>query len=79
MDDDIEFKNLDITQLVKNFMIREAFSIFDEDKSGDIDNKEFKNLVNTLGWGISETKMIELMKEIDKDGSGAIDYEEFSN
>ena len=43
MDDDIEFKNLDITQLVKNFMIREAFSIFDEDKSGDIDHKEFKN------------------------------------
>jgi len=78
MDDDIEFKNLDITQLVKNFMIREAFSIFDEDKSGDIDHKEFKNLINTLGWGISETKMIELMKEIDKDGSGTIDYEEFS-
>lgn len=77
IDDDIEFKNLDVTQLVKNYMIREAFSIFDEDRSGDIDNKEFKNLINTLGWGISDAKILELMKEVDKDGSGTIDFEEF--
>jgi Ca2+-binding EF-hand superfamily protein len=78
MDDDIEFKNLDITQLIKNYMIREAFSIFDEDRSGDIDKKEFKNLINTLGWGISDSKISELMKEVDKDGSGTIDFEEFA-
>jgi Ca2+-binding EF-hand superfamily protein len=78
MDDDIEFKNLDITQLVKNYMIREAFSIFDEDRSGDIDKKEFKNLINTLGWGISDSRISELMKEVDKDGSGTIDFEEFA-
>ena len=77
-DDDIEFKNLDITQLVKNYMIKEAFSIFDEDGSGDIDKSEFRKLVQTLGWGIPDSKISELMKEVDKDGSGTVDFEEFS-
>jgi Ca2+-binding EF-hand superfamily protein len=78
LDNDVEFKNLDVSPLIKNYMIREAFNMFDENESGDIDRKEFKKLILTLGLEINDKKIYELMREIDKDGSGTIDIEEFA-
>lgn len=76
--DDLEFKNIDINPLIKDFMIREAFYMFDVDHSGDIDKKEFTKLLTTLGLELNDKRILELMKEMDKDGSGTIDFEEFS-
>lgn len=78
LNDDLEFKEVDVTLLIKNYMIKEAFNMFDENKSGDIDRREFKKLMLTLGLEIDDKKINELMREIDKDGSGSIDLEEFT-
>lgn len=75
---DIQFKKLDTSSLMKNAMIKEAFHMFDTNNSGDIDKKEFKKLIITLGLEISDKKILELMKTIDKDHSGSIDLAEFT-
>lgn len=75
--DDIEFKDLDINPLIKDYMIREAFDMFDEDHSGEIDKREFSKLIMSLGLELNEKRINELMKEMDKDGSGTIDFDEF--
>ena len=66
------FNELDLNPLFKEFMIKEAFNMFDEDRSGEIDKREFFKMVQTLGLEINEKKVNELM---DKEGS--INYNEF--
>ena len=78
LNDDLEFKEVDLPVLMKNYMIKEAFKMFDENDSGDIDRKEFKKLILTLGLEMDDKKINDLMREIDKDGSGSIDLEEFT-
>ena len=78
LNEDTEFKDLDINPLIKDFMIREAFNMFDEDHSGEIDKREFSKLITSLGLELNEKRINELMKEMDKDGSGTIDFDEFS-
>ena len=75
--EEYSFGELDLNPLFKEYMIREAFNMFDEDGSGDIDKKEFSKLVQTLGLQLNKKKINELIEEIDKDGSGTIDYDEF--
>lgn len=78
LNEDVEFKDIDINPLIKDFMIREAFNMFDEDHSGEIDKREFSKLITSLGLELNEKRINELMKEMDKDGSGTIDFDEFS-
>lgn len=78
LNDDKEFLEVDLNPLIKNYMIKEAFKMFDENDSGDIDKKEFKKLILTLGLEMDDKKINEMMREIDKDGSGTIDIEEFT-
>lgn len=78
LNEDVEFKDIDINPLIKDFMIREAFNMFDEDHSGEIDKREFAKLITSLGLELNEKRINELMKEMDKDGSGTIDFDEFS-
>ena len=79
LNEDVEFKDIDINPLIKDFMIREAFNMFDEDHSGEIDKREFSKLITSLGLELNEKRINELMKEMDKDGSGTIDFDEFSS
>ena len=79
LNEDMDFKDLDINPLIRDFMIREAFNMFDEDHSGEIDKREFSKLITSLGLELNEKRINELMKEMDKDGSGTIDFEEFSS
>ena len=39
--EEYDFGELDVNPLIRDFMIREAFNMFDEDHSGDIDKREF--------------------------------------
>lgn len=78
LNNDIKFKKLDTTTLMKNRMIKEAFLMFDTNESGDIDKYEFKNLIVTLGLEINDKKILDIMRVIDKDHSGSIDLTEFT-
>ena len=57
--------------------MKEAFNLFDKDKSGFIDAKELKSVMNTLGEKLSDEEISAMIKAADLDGNGTIEYEEF--
>ena len=59
--------------------IREAFNLFDTDGSGTIDPKELKAAMKSLGFEAKNATIFQMITDIDKDGSGNIDFDEFLN
>lgn len=57
--------------------IREAFNLFDTDGSGTIDPKELKSAMQSLGFEAKNQIIYQMVADIDKDGSGNIDFDEF--
>lgn len=67
--------------------IREAFDLFDTDGSGElqegitnigsIDAKELKVAMRALGFEPKKEEIKKMISDIDKDGSGTIDFQEF--
>ena len=62
--------------------VKQVFDKLDEDKSGTIDVHEIKKLLVMLsddeGASITDTMVEEVMKEVDKDNDGSIDFAEFT-
>jgi calmodulin len=56
---------------------REIFDLVDEDKGGSISREELKKLMITLRLKPTEEELDAMMKEVDSDGSGDIDFDEF--
>merc|ERR1711872_560340 len=56
---------------------REAFRILDKEGKGTIDAQVLKEILLALDETMSEADVDEMVDEIDEDGSGAVDYEEF--
>ncbi|XP_016515545.2 putative calcium-binding protein CML13 isoform X1 [Nicotiana tabacum] len=69
-------RNQGLTQQ-KRQEIREAFELFDTDNSGTIDAKELNVAMRALGFEATEEEINRMIAEVDKDGSGAIDFDEF--
>ena len=57
--------------------LKDAFAVFDTDGSGLISRSELKGLLNNLGQVVSDEELDAMMGEVDKDGNGEIDFEEF--
>lgn len=57
--------------------IREAFNLFDTDGNGTIDPKELKEAMQTLGFEAKNQTIYQMISDIDKDGTGDINFEEF--
>jgi len=57
--------------------LKEAFSIFDKNGDGGISNDELRIFLETLGQKPSDKDIAMLMKEVDEDGNGEIDFDEF--
>ena len=53
--------------------------MFDKDGSGTISSSELKKLCQELGLKVTDSEVTNLVRLMDKDGSGAIDFEEFAN
>ena len=62
-------------QTIKEF--KEAFEMFDADQSGTIDTQELGTVLKQLGQNISQAEIEEMIKEVDEDGSGEIEFDEF--
>ncbi len=58
---------------------RDAFELFDKDKDGTITAKELANVMKSLNQDPSEQELNEMIAEVDIDGNGHIDFEEFVN
>jgi centrin-3 len=57
--------------------IKEAFDLFDTDKSGSIDYHELKVAMRALGFDVRKTEVLKLMKDYDRNDTGQIEYADF--
>ena len=57
--------------------IREAFELFDTDKTGSIDYHELKVAMRALGFDVKKQEVLGLMREYDREGNGQIEYPDF--
>jgi len=57
--------------------LKQEFDAYDEDRSGYIDVKELRELLNKLGEELSDEELEQAFKELDADGSGEIEFFEF--
>ena len=56
---------------------KQAFELFDTNNNGRISRKELKKIMEGLGQYPTQVEIDELIKEVDADGDGLIDYAEF--
>ncbi|KAI9274919.1 hypothetical protein EDC94DRAFT_591492, partial [Helicostylum pulchrum] len=59
--------------------LREAFNLYDKDKNGAINLQEFAEIVKSLEIVTDEKKIQSLVKEVDSNQDGHIDFNEFVN
>jgi centrin-3 len=57
--------------------IREAFDLFDTEKTGRIDAHEMKVAMRALGFDVKKDAVLKLLEEYDRDGSGSIEFNDF--
>lgn len=57
--------------------LRDAFNMFDADRSGYIDREEVRMLMKKLAQTLTEDEIDAIMEEVDTDGDGEISFDEF--
>merc|ERR1711904_71507 len=57
--------------------IKDAFDLFDRDRSGEITIGEMLEAMRSLGYDTEHGEAAEHVKSLDKDGSGALEFNEF--
>mgnify|MGYP000906212970 CR=1 FL=1 len=57
--------------------IKEAFDLFDTDNSGNIDPKELKNAMISLGFEAKDHMIYQMINDLDADHNGKIEFKEF--
>ncbi|KAJ7267398.1 calmodulin [Mycena rebaudengoi] len=56
---------------------KEAFSLFDKDGDGTITTLELGTVMRSLGQNPTEAELQDMINEVDVDGNGTIDFDEF--
>lgn len=74
---DPSFKKYKLNRSIGLMIIQDLFDMYDENANRQLDQVELKKVLNGLGCYVSDNELTELMREIDKDGSGNIDIQEF--
>jgi len=59
--------------------VKEAFRVLDKEGKGEIHTDVIKELLTQLDDTLSESDLKDLIDEIDSDGSGWVDYDEFKS
>ena len=57
--------------------IKEAFELFDTNKTGSIDYHELKVAMRALGFDVKKPEVLAIMKEYDVENSGQIQFTDF--
>jgi len=57
--------------------LRKAFDAFDTDKKGSISVETTSTILRMMGVKMSEKNFREIVSEVDEDGSGELEFEEF--
>ena len=78
-----EFRRAIVLRTRKSFPrasdLRRVFDSIDRDSSGDLDVDEVKELMKDLDKALSQEQIQELVKSMDLNGSGSINFEEFQS
>ncbi|XP_020773258.1 uncharacterized protein cetn4 [Boleophthalmus pectinirostris] len=69
---------IDVTAEIKQ-EIKDAFDLFDTDGTGVIDVKELKVAMRALGFEPKKEEIKKMIADIDKEGSGTINFDDFLN
>jgi len=69
-------KRLDIPE-EKIAEYKEAFDMFDKDKGGTISVNEIVKIMKNFGYPLTKAEAKQMISEIDDNGDGEIDFEEF--
>eukprot|EP00511_Aplanochytrium_stocchinoi_P006757 CAMPEP_0204841112 /NCGR_PEP_ID=MMETSP1346-20131115/40697_1 /ASSEMBLY_ACC=CAM_ASM_000771 /TAXON_ID=215587 /ORGANISM="Aplanochytrium stocchinoi, Strain GSBS06" /LENGTH=173 /DNA_ID=CAMNT_0051979027 /DNA_START=228 /DNA_END=749 /DNA_ORIENTATION=+ len=57
--------------------LKEAFDLFDSNKTGTIDYHELKVAIRALGFPIKKEEVLKLAAEYDREGTGRIEFRDF--
>ncbi|EGR33088.1 hypothetical protein IMG5_062100 [Ichthyophthirius multifiliis] len=57
--------------------IKEAFDLFDTEKTGTVDYHELKVIMRALGFDVRKQEVLQIIKEYDRDETGHIQYADF--
>ena len=57
--------------------LRAAFAFFDQNSNGLIEKEELRAVMESLGYRVSDRELRETINEVDEDGDGKIDFNEF--
>jgi Ca2+-binding EF-hand superfamily protein len=61
----------------EEYVLREIFRTYDTDKSGALTINEMAGLLAKLGIAVEEKELLALMREMDTNKTGVIEFEEF--
>ena len=56
---------------------KDVFSLFDKDGDGTVSTKELGVVMRALGQNPTDAEIAEMIKEVDVDGNGEVDFDEF--
>ncbi|CAF1554068.1 unnamed protein product [Rotaria magnacalcarata] len=59
--------------------LRDAFNLFDRDHSGKITKSELRRMLGALNVKATDNEVQKLLRRMDTDNSGEIDFNEFKN
>ena len=59
--------------------LRVLWDELDADGSGDLDREEVRSVMKKMGRNVSEAKLDRIMVDMDRNGDGLVDYDEFVN
>jgi len=57
--------------------LKGAFSMLDADDNGAVSHEEVADLLERLGFNVSEDEVMDMIQEVDTDGNGTIEFDEF--
>ena len=73
---DLSLKSLKAVIADNHARIADVFKAWDDDKNGKVSKKEFRNAIQALGYEATVAQINAVFDQLDKDGSGSIDYRE---
>jgi len=57
--------------------LKEAFALFDRDRDGEINTEELGKVMRTHGFNPTEEDLKDMIRNVDTNSNGAIDFNEF--
>jgi len=58
--------------------LKEIFRVLDKEKRGEVNTSELRWILKSLGDDLTEDDIDDMIADVDTDGSGWVDYDEFS-